>query len=95
MEKRYQAKVPEMSSAESGQNYSVPDDEKQKTSYEYGAPAEMFVKQHKTLPHLKGRRVYQGAGGEAPLPVPVEQQQDQVQEKTTEAKQPVKQSPSN
>ena len=95
MEKRYPTKAPEMLPAESGPNYSVPEDEKQKTSYGFGEPAEMFVKQHKTLPHLKGRRVYQGVGGEATSPVPVESQTAPVQEKVEEAKQQIRQSPSN
>jgi hypothetical protein len=94
MEKRYPAKVEAIPSAESGPNYSVPEDEKQKTPYGYGEP-EMFVKQHKTLPHLKGRRVYNEVAGESTSNVPVDNQPAPVQEKPEEAKQAIRQSPSN
>lgn len=70
MEKRY---MPSSGDYLPAQDYSMPEDEKQTATQSFGEPAEMFVKPHKTLPHLKGRRVYQTgenvAAGE-PSPVP-------------------------
>ena len=97
MEKRY-AKVQEgMPPTQSVPNYSVPEDEKQATAFSYGEPAEMFVKQHKTLPHLKGRREYQAGAKVEPQPVSQEEPApiDNAPERAEEAKQPQpKESPS-
>jgi len=79
MEKRYPAKTEEMPQGESGPNYSMPEDEKQVAPSAYTEP-EMFVKQHKILPHLKGHRVYQtGETTEVPVPAVDEPQQQMPQ----------------
>ncbi len=59
MEKGYVPNPGELPPGEPGQNYAAPTDEKHPQSF--GEPDEMFVRPHKTLPHLKGRRVYQEA----------------------------------
>ena len=95
MEKRYPAKTEEMPQGESGPNYSMPEDEKQVAPSAYTEP-EMFVKQHKILPHLKGHRVYQtGETTEVPVPAVDEPQQQmpQTSEKAEEIKQGQKMSP--
>ena len=63
MDKRYTNNPADAIPIESIPDYSIPEDNKQATGY---AEPEMFVKQHKTLPHLKGRRMYQAGETESP-----------------------------
>jgi len=96
MDKRYIPNPAEGIQQPMAPDYSIPEDQKAGGSY---MEPEMFVKQHKTLPHLKGRRFVQpGEAAEGTGPVPGDEQSQPAQtspEKAEEQKSWQKTSPAS
>jgi hypothetical protein len=67
---------PHRGTTQEGQESSIsePSEKKEKQEFSFGEPNEMSVKQHKLLPHLGGRRIYQqpSEAAEEQHPAPVE-----------------------